>query len=148
MVRRLIRVLRDAEGMKTFQYGPNGEHITDYQLVPEQIQLLADALERALNGDPDPLQLRPRGRKPEYPLRRLEAAAAASTLLSRDGFSLEEARAQAAEAYGMSAETVRDAMRNELIRSRAQTLVRSALFWADEQRRPAADIIREHAIRQ
>lgn len=148
MAQRLIRELRSADGMESFRYGPDGKRLTEYHFVPEQIRWIADVFERALNGDPDPLRLRPRGRKSEYPLRRLEAAAALAVLLHRNGCAMEEARAQAAEAFNVSAETVRDAMADELIRQRAQVIVEAALFWAEEQRRAAADIIREHAARQ
>lgn len=145
MARRLIQELRYAEGMETYRYGSNGEHLTDYQFVPEQIQFIADVLERALNGDPDPMRLRTRGRKPEFRLRRLEAAAAMCALLHREGHTLEEARAVAAEAFDMSAETVRDAMRDSLIGARARFTVEAALFWANGDLKKAVEVIRKHA---
>lgn len=146
MLAELVAKLRRAELLCAYKLVPQAQDMTLVgQVLPGQLKFLIEGLERALAGDADPFRLSARGRKPDYAANLLTAATAYALLRQRDGHSLEEARAEAAEAFGMSAETVRDALRDDLIRQRAAMQAQAALHYADGHVGKALERLRREA---
>lgn len=164
MLARWVRALRDARDTIVWKAPPrvsddavvfNSRDIVHELDAPPDWDLLIDGIERALAGDDDPFRLRQRGRKPTYKTADLVRAVATVKLLRKRGESLEDARAHAAEKTGIGEETIRDAMRNDVIEVKASVLAALLALRGEESSligpsadRQSASIIREHAVRQ